>query len=463
MTYKSRGTTCVKFAILKEASSESHCLREKELDYLLPVEHQLENWHWMECSIKEKRDEISERYRQYTATAQKQAFEEKWKKNNPTLPVPEKEYRGQKMQTKSRIFREGVIVYDEHTTFHEIKNCCKDLGERFGFKVFQIHCHNDEGSIDSETGEVKYNRHAHIICDWTDQQTGINLEGVRIAKTTDENREKKKERRAKFLKRQGTDEETVAAQKEKKKPKEKVALVFEANKPGDQVYFEMAKKYDIFKVGLFEEDFSAMQDVAAQSLKMNRGQYNSQKGVDISEYKAKRAIEKAEKMERELEITEHRAEIVADSMNVMHKANQSLEEDNKRLRKENIFLEAQRECYERELEDIKQIQKLTIDIPEEFRDGEDNKVFLRLWERVRLWGGRLVHRANIAIRGGLKPIGGVYLAFNRETKNINVHQDIQKVRTESQLPDIKQRKSIREPQQQTQAPAPKQSPKIKMH
>jgi hypothetical protein len=273
--FPTRGTTCVKIASLNEGSSEAHNDRELELDYLLPEELRQENSTWKEKSVAEKRLEIEQRYREHTH---------------------------QKMQAKSRIFREGILLFDDQTTFDEIKECCKALDERFGFKIFQIHAHRDEGFIDAETGKVKYNLHAHLTIDWTNQATGINLQGHRVKKKTESNAKNKELHRAKFLERIGTDEETVANNKKKmtksaraKLEKKQTPIVFDPNDPSNEWHLKQSEKYDYFKMGLFDEDFALMQDVASEALKMNRGQVKGKKGIEIQAWKALKAREKHDK------------------------------------------------------------------------------------------------------------------------------------------------------------------------
>ena len=97
-----------------------------------------------------------------------------------------KEKTGQKLQEKDRIrkvkdkktgefkekiipgsapIREGVCPVKEDTKIEDFKPVIDWLAERH-VKVIRIDIHNDEGHVDVETKERKYNRHAHLIFDW---------------------------------------------------------------------------------------------------------------------------------------------------------------------------------------------------------------------------------------------------------------------------------------------------------
>ena len=97
-----------------------------------------------------------------------------------------KEKTGQKLQEKDRIrkvkdkktgefkervipgsspIREGVCPVKEDTKIEDFQPVIDWLAER-NVKVIRIDIHNDEGHVDVETKERKYNRHAHLIFDW---------------------------------------------------------------------------------------------------------------------------------------------------------------------------------------------------------------------------------------------------------------------------------------------------------
>ena len=97
-----------------------------------------------------------------------------------------KEKTGQKLQEKDRIrkvkdkktgefkekvipgsspIREGVCPVKEDTKIEDFQPVIDWLAERH-VKVIRIDIHNDEGHVDVETKERKYNRHSHLIFDW---------------------------------------------------------------------------------------------------------------------------------------------------------------------------------------------------------------------------------------------------------------------------------------------------------
>lgn len=97
-----------------------------------------------------------------------------------------KEKTGQKLQEKDRIrkvkdkktgefkekiipgsspIREGVCPVKEDTKIEDFQTVIDWLAER-NVKVIRIDIHNDEGHVDVDTKERKYNRHAHLIFDW---------------------------------------------------------------------------------------------------------------------------------------------------------------------------------------------------------------------------------------------------------------------------------------------------------
>lgn len=67
--------------------------------------------------------------------------------------------------------REGVCPVREDTTPQDFLPFQHWLNER-GVQIISIDIHLDEGHINPLSGEREYNRHAHIICDWTNHLTG---------------------------------------------------------------------------------------------------------------------------------------------------------------------------------------------------------------------------------------------------------------------------------------------------
>lgn len=78
------------------------------------------------------------------------------------------------MQAKATPIREAVVVISQETTMDDLKNLSKRLNDRFGIDVFQIAIHKDEGYKKSKDG-IKLNLHAHLVADWTDNETGKSL------------------------------------------------------------------------------------------------------------------------------------------------------------------------------------------------------------------------------------------------------------------------------------------------
>lgn len=125
-------------------SSERHNQREILPKYLINPSNN--NVHIGDSSIEKKRQEIEERYFQNV---------------------------GQKMQKKATPIREAVVLLpddDNETNLQKLFLLSDRLQEQYGIKAFQWHIHNDEGHIDKDTGEPKYNYHAHIVFDWTDEK-----------------------------------------------------------------------------------------------------------------------------------------------------------------------------------------------------------------------------------------------------------------------------------------------------
>ena len=121
-----------------KSSSEVHNFRDKDLDYVRKdLTHLNESWS---CeSIQSRLSTIKDKYKATT---------------------------GQTMQKKAVPIREGVAVIDNNTTMEQLKDFANKCHERFGFTVFQIHIHRDEGHRGSL--EWKPNLHAHLVIDWTD-------------------------------------------------------------------------------------------------------------------------------------------------------------------------------------------------------------------------------------------------------------------------------------------------------
>lgn len=124
-------------------NSETHNTRKIPPKYLVTPSN--ENLSIGEFSVEEKRKEIEEKYFRSV---------------------------GQKMQKKATPIREAVVLLPNDNNRKNIRNLLSlsaELERRYGIKTFQWHIHNDEGHIEN-TGEVKYNYHAHLVFDWTDEK-----------------------------------------------------------------------------------------------------------------------------------------------------------------------------------------------------------------------------------------------------------------------------------------------------
>ena len=127
-----------------KGGSEEHNKREKELDYIRPELSHL-NEYWEKDTQTDRLENIKSRYLKST---------------------------GQKMQSKATPIREAVVVIKSETTMEDLKRLSDAYRQRFGIDTFQIAIHKDEGY---PKGEWKPNLHAHLVFDWTDQETGKSL------------------------------------------------------------------------------------------------------------------------------------------------------------------------------------------------------------------------------------------------------------------------------------------------
>ena len=127
-----------------KGGSEQHNKREKELDYIRPELSHL-NEYWEKDTQTARLENIKSRYLKST---------------------------GQKMQAKATPIREAVVVIKSETTMEDLKKLSNAYRQRFGIDTFQIAIHKDEGY---PMGEWKPNLHAHLVFDWTNQETGKSL------------------------------------------------------------------------------------------------------------------------------------------------------------------------------------------------------------------------------------------------------------------------------------------------
>lgn len=68
--------------------------------------------------------------------------------------------------------REGCPPIKEDTTIEDFKPVI-DWARKHGLDVIRIDLHFDEGHVDPETKERILNRHAHVVFDWIDHETGL--------------------------------------------------------------------------------------------------------------------------------------------------------------------------------------------------------------------------------------------------------------------------------------------------
>lgn len=128
-----------------KGGSEQHNKREKQLDYIRPELSHL-NEYWEKDTQTDRLENIKSRYLKST---------------------------GQKMQAKATPIREAVVVIKSETTMEDLKRLSDAYRQRFGIDTFQIAIHKDEGY--PQVAEWKPNLHAHLVFDWTDQETGKSL------------------------------------------------------------------------------------------------------------------------------------------------------------------------------------------------------------------------------------------------------------------------------------------------
>ena len=140
-----------------KANSQNHNERLGDLDYVYS-ELTKNNETW-------KIAEIGDRYNEIAALT--------------------KEKTGRKIQAKATPIREAVVNMREDHTMEDLKRLAADLKKEFNIEAFQIHIHRDEGytkkykSEGEEKGDIVLNRHAHILFDWQDKNTGKSIKLLR--------------------------------------------------------------------------------------------------------------------------------------------------------------------------------------------------------------------------------------------------------------------------------------------
>lgn len=134
--------------------SFAHNDRTISPDYLLPVEHCLEN----ECDRS-------------AVEAQKMLedlFENAKENYSKTY--------GQKFQTKfENAHWEAVINLNKEHTIKDVERLVREIEKETGFTAVQISIHRDEGRLNEKTGHPIYNLHAHVNFSTLDKETGRQL------------------------------------------------------------------------------------------------------------------------------------------------------------------------------------------------------------------------------------------------------------------------------------------------
>jgi hypothetical protein len=128
-----------------KGGSQQHNEREKDLDYVKKELSHL-NSSYKTCTVGEAKKETEKIY---------------------------VEKVGQKLQEKTALIREGVLVVEDRHTVEDLKKLGAKLEDAFGVKTLQIYIHKDEGH--QKDGQWKPNLHAHMLFDWQDKSTGKSI------------------------------------------------------------------------------------------------------------------------------------------------------------------------------------------------------------------------------------------------------------------------------------------------
>ena len=130
-----------------KGNSEAHNLRKTKLDYVFSSKTHLNQSVVMD-EIGPTRQRLEELYKEKT---------------------------GQKMQKKATPIREGVVIVGKKNNMKDLVKMSGRIEEELGIKTMQIHLHEDEGHQDRDSGEFKQNRHAHIVFNWINEETGKSV------------------------------------------------------------------------------------------------------------------------------------------------------------------------------------------------------------------------------------------------------------------------------------------------
>lgn len=144
----------ISFAKSSSGSFAHNDRTEKEPNYLLPVEHRLEN----ECNR--------------SAVETQKMFDDLFKNSKEKY----QEVYGQKLQVKKENAHwEAVINLNKGHTIKDVERLVKAIEKETGFTAVQISVHRDEGRINEKTRHPIYNLHAHVNFFTLDQNTGRQL------------------------------------------------------------------------------------------------------------------------------------------------------------------------------------------------------------------------------------------------------------------------------------------------
>lgn len=97
-----------------------------------------------------------------------------------TLRPLVKEKTNKQMQNSCTPYKEGVVVINENTTIEDLLAFGNRIEHEKGWHPMQIYIHHDEGHFDKQTMEWKENRHAHIIFDTINHETGKTIQLNRL-------------------------------------------------------------------------------------------------------------------------------------------------------------------------------------------------------------------------------------------------------------------------------------------
>lgn len=135
------------------AGSEKHNKRLKELSYVRK-ELTCLNEYWESGSQTDRLTAIKEKYFKTV---------------------------GQRLQSRATPIREGVVVIKSDTSMDDLRKLADAIKAKFGIETFQIAIHKDEGHPRSKVWIS--NLHAHLVFDWTDQNTGKSIKMNRVQMT----------------------------------------------------------------------------------------------------------------------------------------------------------------------------------------------------------------------------------------------------------------------------------------